>query len=91
MLESKLDKIYDKIDDLLRKGHFEKCDQILKGINVSSASTDELLAYLTATLPAASKMPYRKIFYENIEKEIKFRGEYQPEILSGLGSNDTNS
>lgn len=85
-IDSKLDKIYDKIDEMFKDTNFGLCDLTLETLNLSLLSTDEMLGYLTATLPASSKLNYRKTFFESVEQELKSRKEYYPELLSGLES-----
>lgn len=81
--ESKeLDLIYDVIDDLLRKGDFEKVDKILQEIDVPELSTDNLLGFLTATLYA--ELPSRKEFFKKVHIELCFRNDYDDTILEGL-------
>ena len=83
-LEKILDAIYDGVDSMFKSGKFKECDDLLRSLNVDTISTDVLLGYLTSTLPAKSKLPYRPEFYKKVEETIRQRKEYEPDLLRGL-------
>jgi hypothetical protein len=78
-----IDPIYDIIDAYMRYGKFDTINDWLRVIP-KCTTTNHLLAYLTATLPAKSKLPYRPIFFKMVEEEIKRRGEWENNLLQGL-------
>lgn len=61
-----LDDIYEAIDALLRAGSFKFLDELLRDWEARAWRTplDILLAYATATFPAKSKLPSRKMFMD---------------------------
>jgi len=79
-----LDDLYINIDSILKANDFQKCDEILRNLDIRNTNTDLLLGYLTATLPAKSKLPFRQEFYKNVEELTKQRGEYEESLLRGL-------
>jgi len=80
----RIDEIIDVIDENLRADRFEGVDNTLRSLDVRILDTDELIAYLSSTLPAKSKLPYRPEFYSSAEIEIRNRGEYEKGLLDGL-------
>jgi hypothetical protein len=79
-----LDNIYDSIDSLFRQGKLNECNSLLESLDISTLSVDEMLGYLTATLPARTKLSCRRNFYRNIEAEIIRREMYEAGLLDGL-------
>jgi len=67
------------------EGEFGKCGALLESVDIGNNSLDGLLGYLTATLPARSKLSYRAKFFEKVEEEIIRRREYEKGLLEGLG------
>lgn len=61
MTDKEIDDIYDLFDFLMKKGKWELLDGMLSEIlqRVWRTEIDMLLTYLTATLPAKSKLPSR--------------------------------
>lgn len=79
----KLDCIYSYIDYCLSAGHYGLVQSILVYIftNIESYSLDEILGYLTVTLPAKKHLEIRpalfkmaKQIYENSKQEGLFDG-----------------
>jgi hypothetical protein len=85
-LDTALDVLYDRVDDLLKTKQFTTVDDLLRNANVSSFSADVLLGLLTSTLPARSKLPARAKFFADVESSIKARGEWENGLLAGLKS-----
>ena len=85
-IDTELDEIYDLIDDLFHVGEFERVNSILQDLDLKNTETDLLIGYLTATLPAKNKLPYRETFYRKVEKLLKERGDYEDGLLNGLES-----
>lgn len=69
-VDDAIDLIFTEIDSALRAGRFDICDNILESIDPHDLSDDLVLALLTATLPAASKLPSRQSFYERAKKHL---------------------
>ncbi len=85
MTEEKiLDEIYDFMDDLHLKGAFGASNLTLQLLHPDEMETDALLAYLTVTLSAAHKLPFRDEFFENVKKELKTRDDWSDDLLAGL-------
>ena len=65
-LNVRLDELNDAIDCLMTNGFFEFLDDILKDKlpQVWRMDLDILLGWATATLPAKSKLPSRKLLIE---------------------------
>ena len=85
-LDAALDVLYDRVDDLLKAKQFTAIDNLLRETTVASYSVDILLALLTATFPARSKLPARSKFFADVEASIKGRGEWENSLLAGLES-----
>jgi hypothetical protein len=79
-----LDLIYDSIDELLRGGKLDRLNFMLARLTPDELSTDILLAILTATLPARSKLAARLPFRQSADHAIRSRGEYEDGLLAGL-------
>ena len=69
--DQRLDKLHDSIDYLLRHRQYERlnCD-ILVVLSFKLADKDELLGWLTATLPAKSQLPARSQIVEAARKVL---------------------
>ena len=83
MSEANIDLIYDVVDAMLRDGRFDLVDGMLMEVNLQG-DADTLLAYLTVTLPAKSKLDQRAHFFACVEQELKLRGEWRETLLAGL-------
>lgn len=82
--DTALDLIYDSVDELLHGARFALCDSVLQETDTSQCSIDVLLALLTATLPAKSRLATRTKFFQRVETSLRERGEYSADVLSGL-------
>lgn len=69
-----LDTIYDTADRLMRYGQFTELDARLRNLNVRNMNEEEILGWLTATLPAKSKLKERPEFYKYAFEVIWDRG-----------------
>lgn len=81
-----MDGIQDRFDAMFRNGDFDVADAhvcFAAGITWM-LTTDVMLAILTATLPAKSKLPSRRLFREHAEQVIRERGEWEDGLLDGL-------
>lgn len=83
-LVEKIDRIYYVVDSMLRKEEFEILNTWIGIYPTNKRHVDELLAVLTATLPAKSKLPNREIIIKEIERELKLRDEWEENLLQGL-------
>jgi hypothetical protein len=92
--DRQLDYIYNYINYLLCRGQFTAVDALLTGLTLNiewlfsgfskkptNLTIDEILAYLTATLPAKSKLNNRR-FFVSVAKEILDKQD--PELIKGL-------
>lgn len=68
----------------MRAGRFQYLDAAIAAFCPEEMTTDNLLGVLTATLPAKSKLPSRKGFYQDVERILTARGEMEPGLLAGL-------
>ena len=82
--DAALDLLYDSVDEMLRSGKYSEIDSLLRDTIVDECSTDILLGLLTATLPARSKLPYRREFFDDSDRVLKHRPEYEKDLLTGL-------
>src|SRR5690606_23764698 len=64
LLDSAIDFINEYFDAMFRQNEFSVCDAVLSAIPIYSVDTDILLAILTATLPARSRLQNRHSFFE---------------------------
>jgi hypothetical protein len=83
-IDGAIDLINDAIDELFRRGQFALCDYVLAETNPMNYSTDILLAILTATAAAKSRLEMRQRFFAASKKAIKARKEYELGLLDGL-------
>lgn len=75
-----LDTIYDVFDDLLLDDRFEDVNNLI--FSMLKSTPVIALAILTVTLPAKSKLPWRRSLYFRQLKLHRRNG--QPEVLDGL-------
>jgi hypothetical protein len=83
-IQSALDQLYDHFDALFHSRSYEKVDEILQSLIVESMSTTMLIGYLTATLPAKSKLSHRAAFFRSVKRELAKRGDEDESLLQGL-------
>lgn len=58
--DAKIDSIYDLVDDMMHRGDWLALDEQLETLaRVAMLPDDEMLAWLTMTLPAKSRLPSR--------------------------------
>lgn len=63
-----IDLIYDQVNDMLVTGNFAAVNDLLDNAHVHNSSIDMLLALLTVTLPAKSKLTARESFFQYVKK-----------------------
>jgi hypothetical protein len=83
-LNSALDVVYNHVDEMLLAGMFSELDDRIASIECDKYSADLLLAMLTITHAAKSRLPRRKDFYDRVEESIRRRGELEEGMLFGL-------
>jgi len=81
---NQLDGIYSWADELMRAGRFQYLNAAISAFHPDDMTTDNLLGVLTATLPAKSKLPARKAFFQAVERILTARGEMESGLLAGL-------
>lgn len=81
-LTTLLDNLYEHIDFLMRTEQFSVLDFRMKCVDIKTEYTEVLLGWLTATLPAKSKLPFRPEMYKRIESELNKRKQFG--LLEGL-------
>lgn len=81
-----IDHIYDWTDQHFLNGDFAVVDLWISYIDVTHPmmSVDKMLAILSATLSAKSKLLKRPYLYLAVEEELKKRNEKVEELLAGL-------
>jgi len=82
--DAQIDIIFAWADSMMVRGRFEDLNNVIAAYRPGEMSTDILLAVLTATNPAKSKLPARAKFYEDVERLVNERGENEPMLLDGL-------
>lgn len=83
-IDSDLDRVFDRIDAMMRDGKFRLLNELIENINAEDLPIDMLLGILTATLPARSKLPARAKLLDDTRETLTRRGEYKPAVLAGL-------
>lgn len=79
-----LDLLFDHIDSMLWQSEFDIISSCLDALDIKAFSVVMLLALLTTTKPAKSKIKSRSSFYERVNNEIEDRKEMEPYLLDGL-------
>lgn len=74
--------VWDEVDRLLVAGEWATLQQLLQSPHFYS--TRLILALLSSTLPADSRLPNRRTFRAEAEEVISRRGELEPGLLDGL-------
>lgn len=76
--------IFRRVDQAMKASEFEEINTALAEISVSGATLEVLIALLTATLPARSKLAARRRFFEDVQQAAKDRGRWTKTLFSGL-------
>ncbi len=84
--DKQLDELHNKIDGLLVGLEFDKVGKLLEKVSIVRTTTDMLLGYLTATLPARSRIVGRQGFADRVYAELKVRNgpRKAAELMKGL-------
>lgn len=83
-LESAIDLIHDRVDEMFRAGQFHQCNEMVKSLCPQALSTDMIFSVLVATLPTKSKLEARTEFFQKAEKAVSQRPEWKPGMLDNL-------
>jgi len=88
--ERAIDVVFNTIDDLLLAGEFDSVNQMLQDLiefGVERLSDTLIVAFLTITLAAKSKLPARQPLFDKIEKHFEktHSNEDVFKLLQGLG------
>ncbi len=83
-IDAALDILYDKMDRLLVNREFSVADAAMSSVDIESFPIDISLGLLTITLPAAAKLPSRKLFFQELKQQLRAGGEDAERILVGL-------
>lgn len=79
LVDCDIDSIYDIVDGMMKLNLINELDCFLLNYDRES-SIDVLIALLTASLPAASRLKNRK----HIADKVKLHKNYQEGLLKGL-------
>jgi tetratricopeptide (TPR) repeat protein len=79
--EDATDLVFEKIDELLQGAEFDRCDEILRRLDVHRLSTSLMVAFLSITLAAKSELGARAALVDRIEARLR---EIEPSRLEGL-------
>jgi hypothetical protein len=77
-----LDLIYDRVNELMRKGSLPDLDKMF--VFSKETDMDLMIGLLTASLPVKSSLPARPAYYQAVSDRLKELGETDPTILRGL-------
>ena len=64
--DEKLDSIFDVFDDLMLEDRFDDLNVILSLMDATNMPIALAVGILTVTAAGRSKLPDRKVFYENV-------------------------
>jgi hypothetical protein len=82
--DTALDLVFDRFDEMLLAGDFNRVDQILAESRPENLSVDLLVGVLTVTLAAKNQLNSRFEFCERVKLALQNRGEVQEGLLIGL-------
>jgi hypothetical protein len=69
--DAAIDVLFDHIDDLLIACEFEKCDRVLRSIDVKRLDRNLMIATLGITRSAAARLNERKGLVERVESKLR--------------------
>jgi len=81
---NELTAIYEYAEKLMTAGELNKLNEHLVLLDIDKLTIDQLIAWLTATLPVRSKLPYRRRLFREVKMEIKIRNKWEKGLLAGL-------
>ena len=80
MTDDEIDLIHNWVDSQFSAGEFCVVNAVLSALRPEHMGADELITWLTVTLPAKSKLPARHAFYIHLQQEAD-----DERLWSGLG------
>jgi hypothetical protein len=87
-IDTRLDITFYIVNEYFNRGKFEEVDRLLTKVltfmDNGEVSQDELIGWLAATLPAASKLTTRKYFYDRVELYLRLNNKWEDGLLNGL-------
>jgi len=81
--DAAIDSIFDYVDDLLCEGSFDAVDDALRRIELDRLSTAAMIGFLSITLAARPKLPYRSALCQAIRDKLADDPQVD-ELLNGL-------
>ena len=83
--DAAVDVLFARIDELLTRRDFDRCDSLLRAVDLGRLDTNLMVALLSITLPASSKLKARVEVVDKIEKQLREKAPERAErLLSGL-------
>jgi hypothetical protein len=76
--------IFRRIDQAMRAGEFDEIDAALANASIGDSALEVLIALLTATLPARSKLASRPKLLETAQQMAKDCGRWTDTLFLGL-------
>jgi hypothetical protein len=70
-IDTALDVVFTRFDDLLSAGDWDGCDSVLRAIDIQRLDTHLLVGVLSATLPAKDKLTARDKLVERTERRLR--------------------
>jgi hypothetical protein len=64
--QKEIEKIHNTLDNLFWEGDFEEANNTLENLELTGEDDDVLITYLTASIPAKTKLPARSRLYEEL-------------------------
>jgi hypothetical protein len=69
--DAAIDILFRNVDALLLAGQFDRCDDLLRAIDLKRLDTNLLVGALSITLSAADKLPGRAHFVERVARHLE--------------------
>jgi hypothetical protein len=83
--ESAVDILFSKVNAHLLAGEVDRCNELLRALDLKRVDTNSIVAALSITLAAADRLPYRKRFVERAARRLQELAPGRVErLLSGL-------
>jgi len=84
-VDEAIDILFRNVDELLTAGAFDRCNDLLRTIDLKRLDTHLLVGLATITLPAASELSFRSALLARIETRLKLLApERVDRLLAGL-------
>lgn len=69
-----VDMIFDNVDHLMTAKRYEEVNELMDNIDVTTISSEGLVAFLVITLPDRAFLSSRKAFVDHTVRELLSRG-----------------